>query len=252
MSEEETSDEDDESDDDGEGDGSVIASTTKPHLSSPKFAITKASNCGMMDDDDDVGYSQDPRSFFERFVWNETDIRFYNRTDKEVLFIIADEEFTLQRTTKVSASASINDDDDDGGGLIGNAFGLVPISASARASHSTTRCQTALKTRCMPLAPRSHSSQHFHEERLTYVTALTKDADGEGMPWTRVHYENKVINCKRTKSLKFFDKHLRVTAYRVVQQMGTPMIPREMATVGERKRLTLTHHGSKKRIRDGS
>lgn len=249
LSEEETSDE--ESDDEGEEDGAVIASTAKPHVSSPKFAITKTPNCGLMDDDDDVGYSQDPRSFFERFVWNETDVRFFNNTNKEVLFIIADEEFTLQRTTKVSASASTNDDD-DGGGLIGNAFGLVPISASARASHSTTVCQTALKTRCMPLAPRSHSSQHFHEERLTYVTALTKDADGEGMPWTRVHYENKVINCKRTKSLKFFNKHLRVTAYRIVQQMGAPMIPTEMATMGERKRLTLTHHGSKKRIKDGS
>mmetsp|Transcript_15422 Transcript_15422/g.44709 ORF Transcript_15422/g.44709 Transcript_15422/m.44709 type:complete len:289 (-) Transcript_15422:86-952(-) len=181
------------------------------------------------DDDGDGGdfhmgaQSQDPRGFLERMFYNESDVRFVNETNREVLFVIADEEFTIKRTTKVSASASINedeDDDDDGGSMNFN-FGLnlIPLSAGAEASCTSTVSKHALRTRCMPVAPRSHSTQHFHSERLTYVTALTKDMDGECNPWTRVHYENKVISSRRTKSLRFCQKHLKVSAYRITKAL---------------------------------
>jgi len=177
--------------------------------------------------------SQVPRGFMERMFWNESDVQFRNNTDQEVLFIIADEEFTLQRTSTVGASLSNADDDDDVNNntepnlnnLVGaalNGFGLnfVPLTATINASTTTTETRQALRTRCMPVAPRSHSTQHFQSNsagsgRLTYVTALTKDADGDGQPWTRVHYENKVINSQRTKSLQFSRKHLKISAYRV-------------------------------------
>eukprot|EP00567_Pseudictyota_dubia_P015123 CAMPEP_0197435136 /NCGR_PEP_ID=MMETSP1175-20131217/2765_1 /TAXON_ID=1003142 /ORGANISM="Triceratium dubium, Strain CCMP147" /LENGTH=275 /DNA_ID=CAMNT_0042964085 /DNA_START=106 /DNA_END=933 /DNA_ORIENTATION=- len=197
---------------------------------------------------DDVGaYSQDPRSLFERLVWNESDVRFFNETNREVLFIIADEEFTLKRTTKASAGTSSNDDDDVGGSSL---FGLIPIRACA--SRSTTVTQTALRTRCMPLAPQSSSSQHFQDERLTYVTALTKDNDGEENPWTRVHYENRVINSKRTKSLKFFNKHLRVTAYRITHQIAFPAKKelKRLSSGRERKRIGLSKQESMKRLKN--
>mmetsp|Transcript_3824 Transcript_3824/g.5610 ORF Transcript_3824/g.5610 Transcript_3824/m.5610 type:complete len:315 (-) Transcript_3824:34-978(-) len=198
----------------------------------------------------DMGPSQDPRSFMDRFVWCETDVRFFNDTNREVLFIIADEEFKLERSTKFSINDNGDDGDDDNDNKNKNISGLIPLSAST----STSMTKSALKSRCMPLAPRSNSSQHFSQERLTYVTALTKDQDGEGRPWTRIHYENKVINCKRTKSLKFLDKHLRIIAYRIAQQQQQPMIigggSEESISEGIRMRLALsTQDDSKKRIR---
>lgn len=176
---------------------------------------------------DDFGaVSQVPRGFFERVLWKESDVKFVNNTDREVLFIIADEEFTLERTTKMNAGINDGDDDDDDND---NGFGLnfIPLNLSVGASMTTTTTRSALRTRCMPVAPRSHSTQHFQHERLTYVTAMTKDEDGEGKPWTRVHYENKVINSKRTKSLSFCRKHMAVSAYRVKQKPPTKMLQKQ-------------------------
>jgi len=195
--------------------------------------------------------SQVPRGFMERVFWNESDVRFTNDTDREVLFIIADEEFTLQRTTNRSASLSNDDDDDDDEtpnlqNLVDaamNSFGLnfVPLKATLSVGASTTKSQQALRTRCMPVAPKSHSTQHFQSERLTYVTAMSKDVDGEGHPWTRVHYENKVINCQRTKSLKFSRKHLKVSAYRIQNDPHQPPHQQHLRQAGSVSPLLLTN-----------
>lgn len=195
-------------------------------------------------EEDRGAQSQVPRGFMERIFWNESDVMFTNDTDREVLFIIADEEFTLKRTSKTSSRMTLNDDSDDNGemSLLNFELNLIPLKASANASSATTVTRHALRTRCMPVAPRSHSTQHFQQERLTYVTAMTKDEDGEGNPWTRVHYENKVINCQRTKSLKFCRKHLRVSAYRVRKQQP----PKQIADGKKSSSTALVKRNSKR------
>lgn len=258
------------------GDTQKCSALTQPLNSLSPRDTTSARSVIEWDDNDnnDTGFSQDPRSFLSRIFWNETDVRFYNQTDREVMFVIADEEFTLKRTSKVSTGASINDDDDNDDFSTSNSLsGVIPISANLKGSQSQTATQSALKTRCMPLAPHSDSSQYFQEERLTYVTALTKDIDGEDIPWSRVHYENKVINCKRTKSLKFFNKHLKVMAYRITQppqssqsQIVSPITSSSICDLKQvtssssnhitrgkaQKRLSITEkHDSMKRTKDG-
>jgi len=275
SSSEESDDDDYENDQENEkGGDETCSAVTKPLTALCRLSSSPSARSIIEWDDNgqDVGCSQDPRSFLSRMFWNETDVRFYNDTAREVMFVIADEEFTLKRTSKANIGASVNDDDDDDNEdpfqLPDSLFGFIPVSVNAKVGHSRTQTQTALKTRCMPLAPRSNSSQHFQEERLTYVTALTKDVDGEDTPWTRVHYENKVINCKRTKSLKFLNKHLIVTAYRIAQpnpnpasqqsptRMPSPKLltatdGKRMITRGQSRKRLLEKHESKRRIKDG-
>ena len=222
--------------------------------------VERSSDHEVQEEEMELGaHSQVPRGFFERMFWNESDVRFTNNTDREVLFIIADEEFILQRTNEMTASLNNCEDDDESNKLMENpslnnlasCFGLsfVPLKAQLSASTSTIVTKQALKTRCMPVAPKSHSTQHFQSERLTYVTAMTKDVDGEGQPWTRVHYENKVINCQRTKSLRFARKHLKISAYRIhngSQTRENGILPQKLLAVST---SSPSPNNTKKRIK---
>mmetsp|Transcript_12990 Transcript_12990/g.19712 ORF Transcript_12990/g.19712 Transcript_12990/m.19712 type:complete len:176 (+) Transcript_12990:101-628(+) len=152
------------------------------------------------------------RNLFEQFVFNPTptDIRFFNDTDREVLFVIADEEFSLTQTTNTETHASIGENDES--------FPL-PFSLSTQSKSLTETKRSALRTRFMPVAPQSNSSQYFSKDRLTYVTALTKEENGKDKPWTRIHYENKVINCKQSKQLRFTQKHLKISAWTLEERV---------------------------------
>eukprot|EP00567_Pseudictyota_dubia_P009045 CAMPEP_0197462040 /NCGR_PEP_ID=MMETSP1175-20131217/58094_1 /TAXON_ID=1003142 /ORGANISM="Triceratium dubium, Strain CCMP147" /LENGTH=355 /DNA_ID=CAMNT_0042997451 /DNA_START=100 /DNA_END=1164 /DNA_ORIENTATION=+ len=136
------------------------------------------------------------RGFYNRNLRRDNSVKFSNRTNRDVLFVVSEEECTISR--KVGAGAGI------GGGI-----GMLGLNINVEGGREYQKLSREAHVFTIG-AGHAPQRKPLSRDRTTYITALTQKCQGGN--WTVVHFRNWPLNANDEKSFMFSQRFLEAAA----------------------------------------